>query len=1224
MNSQTLTWESFFNGWSMSMLAAVGAFYVAQPLQAAPQGAEVVQGSAAITRNGAHTRIDAANNTIINYQQFDVAAHESVRFVQPNSQSRVLNRVVGGNASTIAGRIDANGIVYIANPNGIYFANGAQINANSLYAIAGHLSDADFLSGIDRFDLTGSITNEGVIVAENIHLIGNSVANFGTLEANGGIITMVAGDEVILKQQGGRFSVTVDGTNLSDATSPAAGQSQASTTGNALVTNEGTARSAGGSIFLGAGDMASLAIANRGQLTAAGGKVDMVARDGAIVNEGTVDVSVDQGQAGSVRVSGPSLVNFGAIHADSNSGQAGEIVFVSQNHTFLMNGSTISAAGGSGAADGGYVLIHSYNGQTRVEPGALIDLTSGALGGNGGFVEVSGKYLGVQGDVLVSGIESNGTFYLDPLDIIIRAGGPGVGEVDGNALAADGVINLADAPGDILVVDPAVLEAAGGAIILEADRDIIVEDQLMPLFEDVTLTAANDVIFNAPILAAGSITVNAGGEIIFDYGFLPMQALGPQQYNGNVFLANHSSLEGTVIEFNGTVETASTSAVARILTIIGSADFRGQVGGAIGSPTDSILSSVSVSGATNIWGGSVRTQFQQTYTGDVTLNDHTTFQALNDEIVFSSLIQDGRVNQGFADPADMVVDANVVFGYRITSQALAFDPPAIPTAPGARPVRLVGSLLVTGDTEIQGDFLTTLGDQTYQGRVFLRDDDNPATPSDPVVITSYLGDITFENFVDSYGFPPPAVGPFEARGLVVVAETGDVNFNANVGVNGGVVPLDFLDVYAGVDLGGVITFGGDTVTVNDRITFNRLGATVIPEVASIAATNPGGITFVAQSLNGEFFVGENNKLTALGPLNIVAGPLGGRVTLGDTNANGLITVFAPNIDLWARVADDLRNSSNALISDNGPEIISPTGFDFLVTPVVVGAGNAPVFGTNAPAAVADVNGTIDGYFTIFDDILPITAGDFTRPQSPSTLDLTLRYPGAGGGGGGAVAGAGGASAALLGIGADIADEIPDNPEQFEDRLAREPIVGPEQQQALRELLAVDVEGLNSEEFAAHRDVHKMYMDMVLVTDQQDEARVTVNRLKRDLALSALNRVDGVLRKSTTDDQTGQTRLVDQKPVLADALAAAYQAYTEGEANPSPEGFVRYLSATPAHATLLADMSKLQMGLAELKLAGLTDAELTAAVNAVFGPMMPQGMTAADFYQALGGSQLAMK
>ena len=63
---------------------------------------------------------------------FGIGEGESVRFVQPSASSITLNRVTGGDRSGIFGNLNANGQVWLINPNGILFGQNARINVGGL------------------------------------------------------------------------------------------------------------------------------------------------------------------------------------------------------------------------------------------------------------------------------------------------------------------------------------------------------------------------------------------------------------------------------------------------------------------------------------------------------------------------------------------------------------------------------------------------------------------------------------------------------------------------------------------------------------------------------------------------------------------------------------------------------------------------------------------------------------------------------------------------------------------------------------------------------------------------------------------------------------------------------------------------------------------------------------------------------------------------------------
>ena len=76
-----------------------------------------------------------------------LAADEAVHFRQPSADSIALNRVIGGDPSIILGRLQANGRIFLLNPNGILFGAGAQLNVGGLLASTLHTRDEEFMAG---------------------------------------------------------------------------------------------------------------------------------------------------------------------------------------------------------------------------------------------------------------------------------------------------------------------------------------------------------------------------------------------------------------------------------------------------------------------------------------------------------------------------------------------------------------------------------------------------------------------------------------------------------------------------------------------------------------------------------------------------------------------------------------------------------------------------------------------------------------------------------------------------------------------------------------------------------------------------------------------------------------------------------------------------------------------------------------------------------------------
>lgn len=461
---------------------------------AGPRGEQVVRGSADISRNGSSTVIRAADKTIIRFQSFDIGSHESVQFIQPSSRSRVLNRIDGLTPTTIEGQLTANGRVYIVNPSGVIFGPNSVVNAARVYAVGGSIADADFLRGVDHFtNVSGPVTAHGLMTADAVHLIGSRVAHHGTILADRGMVSMLVGDDVFIGERGGQIYVRIDGAEVNGAAKPQSGGSAPDVHAAPGVENTGAVRAEGGRVVLGAGDTYSLAVRNSGDISVGRGSAQLASNGGAVVNTGGVSASVASGKAGQVFLAGPMVLNSGAVTADAQSGRAGVVTVHSSSGTTLADGSLLSASGGAGKAQGGVINVQAYAGDTVMATSATVDISGGALGGHGGFVEVSAAgRLGVHG-AIVGGAQPGykaGAVLFDPLDIIISTGPELPGGFDGDVDAGDGGV------GDIFRIEPATIENFAGDVRLEATRDIYVGEPINKSNGGLTLDAGRDVLFS--------------------------------------------------------------------------------------------------------------------------------------------------------------------------------------------------------------------------------------------------------------------------------------------------------------------------------------------------------------------------------------------------------------------------------------------------------------------------------------------------------------------------------------------------------------------------------------------------------------------------------------------------------------------------------------------------------------------------------------------------------
>lgn len=458
---------------------------------AGPEGAQVSRGNVSIDRNGSQTIIRASDGSIINYRSFDIGANESVRFIQPNAEARVLNRINSAAPTRIDGALTANGRVYLVNPAGVFFGKNSVVDASRIYAAAGNISDSDFIRGTNQFtQVTGSVINEGSLAANQVHLVGANVSNAGVIVADRGVVTMSSGNDILIRDRGSKVSVRINGQEAGGA--PASGTAAAAVTNSApAVENTGAIKANKGVVSLGAGDVVSLAIRNTGDISAAGGNVSLNANDGTVANAGSISTNVQSGTAGMVAIVAPHIVNTGTITAIAQSGTSGSVTVTSSRSTAIDSG-LVSVAGGGGVANGGTLLIHSFDGNTSIGKLATIDMSGGELGGNGATGEISAKgSLGIMGTLLGDTVKgyAGAKLLLDPRDIFIE-------------LATDlpeGASSLDQ------YITPGAIEGFAGDMTLLADRDVVVRADVNKTNGALTLQAGQDIRFEE---AAGEFLIS--------------------------------------------------------------------------------------------------------------------------------------------------------------------------------------------------------------------------------------------------------------------------------------------------------------------------------------------------------------------------------------------------------------------------------------------------------------------------------------------------------------------------------------------------------------------------------------------------------------------------------------------------------------------------------------------------------------------------------------------
>ncbi|MGB0371973.1 MAG: beta strand repeat-containing protein [Opitutales bacterium] len=435
-----------------------------------PSGPEVVYGSAVFDENGSDLAIrQNSGQLIIDWQDFSIADGELTRFVQPSSGASALNRVVSGNLSQIQGQLQANGNVYLINPNGIIVGETARIDVGSFTASTLDLENSDFLDGDDlSFRATGSVQGEIVnlgrieALSGDVTLIAEVIRNEGILFATDGSVNLAAGTQVLLKPQADRpiyISMPSD---------------------RASIENTGRIEAARSEILASHSNPFALAINQGGVVRATGteeiaGEVWLVADSGTVEISGTVSAQNVDWAGGDIFASGSRIGIYAGSeiaadgdHADggrvriggSRRGQDSSVVHADQ--TYVEAGARISADS-SGAENAAGTIIVWGNDTLRMYG----DLSArGIEAASGGFIETSAGWFDLGQNIPDVGSDSGqgGEWLIDPYNIVITDNG--VDEFDDTSDPFDNP-NTDDAEIDVDTLLAALTSGSGVTVTVE-------------------------------------------------------------------------------------------------------------------------------------------------------------------------------------------------------------------------------------------------------------------------------------------------------------------------------------------------------------------------------------------------------------------------------------------------------------------------------------------------------------------------------------------------------------------------------------------------------------------------------------------------------------------------------------------------------------------------------------------------------------------------------------
>ncbi len=373
---------------------------LACPAQSAPLGGQVVTGNATIAQSGASgqtstTINQTSSNVTLNWQSFNVGTSEAVNFVQPSASALAVNRILDTQGSQILGRINANGQVWLINPNGVLFGKDAQINVGGLLATTLDVSDSSLGAGTGKLNgtlrlggtSTASVANLGTINAGQggyVALIGHSATNSGNISAPGGTVALGAGSLVSVNFEGSKLlGLQVEQNQL-----------------NALASNGGLIQADGGQVLLSAGARDSLlasVVNNTGVLQAQtvqeqAGRIVLLAGMAAGTTQvgGTLDASAPKaGSGGFIETSAHTVdvsdsARITTASAQGQQGQQGQWLIDPVAFNIAASGGDITGSALSSAL--GYTDV-------SIQTGSNVDTAGGDITVNDTITWSSGKTL---------------------------------------------------------------------------------------------------------------------------------------------------------------------------------------------------------------------------------------------------------------------------------------------------------------------------------------------------------------------------------------------------------------------------------------------------------------------------------------------------------------------------------------------------------------------------------------------------------------------------------------------------------------------------------------------------------------------------------------------------------------------------------------------------------------------------------------------------------------
>ena len=930
------------------------------------------------------TRPGSGTNLFHSFGEFSVGEGNIANFQNDSGlpTSNILGRVTGGNTSNVFGTIQTTGFgnanLFLTNPAGWVFGPNAALN------VAGsvNFTTADYLKHSDGAQFTALPSDQ------DSQLSVAAISAFGFLDASptgivvdgstlsvneGHSISLVSGE---ITMTGGSLKAPSGEIKIASVTSP--GQVN-------LTTSSGTSGFQVDS-FASLGSVALSYGATLDASGASGGTV--VIRSGQLVMENAITKasSVAQGEAGGiVHLLGEEITLAGSTAITASGDAAGGTILVGGNlhgegpvpnaqRTHVGPDATISADALTNG-DGGEVIVWA-DGITEFY--GDISARGGVEGGNGGFVETSGKQvLHAWGLVDVSAANgSGGTWLLDPANVTIQSA---AGSIDGTGNPFTGT--TADSTVSDAAIETALNSGGGVNVIISTDTDLGPGNQDGNIVQnaDATIEKTQGTEATLTLNAANNIELNGGIESTSDVLHVMLTA------NDSAQTAHDPNANAGNITINAQILTNGGSFTSKAVGFTSTAN--GMITTTPNSGgIDSGAVTIEATGGILMDGSRIETSSQGTDTpGKVTITaenmtmtnatiEANTVDADVAETIIDIDLTDDLSIETDLDPAILArtTGSGDAGDIQIASQNMGVLTPEGSSFEGPVIASVTSGTGQGGDIHITTGNLEVIGD--IDGFAFFVDSGTAGEGSGgnvSITADSFTMEDAFINTGDNFDFDP--FDPLGPAGDVTI-ETDNLDFTfadiftesfggegGNVTIEGEDVHLDNSNIFAtGFEGGGeIIMTVENLIAIDSQIESANLAGAIEPGQG-------GGITVTANVVeltDGSQFITSTGSNIDAGPIQVSAtdrvallGNTGGRTPSGifsnsfgvngTTGKGGAISITTPLLEMTDGGRINTATSSGGLggsvtidadsVVISGQQPLAPTG--------IFGLGNSPASG----------------------------------------------------------------------------------------------------------------------------------------------------------------------------------------------------------------------------------------------------------------------------------------